>query len=82
MMLFLVGEAGLEPAHLAILDPKSSASANSATRPLKTAHMANITPCAWFFTVGSRLTMKQRGGRLNTRAPRQKRYYSIKIGRP
>ena len=29
----MVGEAGLEPAHLAALDPKSSASANSATRP-------------------------------------------------
>ncbi len=29
----MVGEAGVEPAHLAVLDPKSSASANSATRP-------------------------------------------------
>lgn len=28
-----VAETGIEPAHLAVLDPKSSASANSATRP-------------------------------------------------
>jgi len=33
ILMGLVGEAGLEPAHLAVLDPKSSASANSATRP-------------------------------------------------
>ena len=65
MGLLLVGATGVEPARITPLDPKSNASANSATRPsCQSIFAASLTPVNTFYRMagaGARSSWRHSG---------------------